>query len=455
MVVTYILLGVYILALLYIGFSDHETEDSDGFIIADRKVGIIGTLSSASASVRDGGGLTLWIGMGFAAAYGLYHLIIGLIISFILLSFLAPKARRIAKEKNYLTIGQMVKDVVGEKTEKTASFIVLVGAILSVAVQFFVLGKIMSLLLGIDAFNSILIAAVVVAFYVSSGGYKSIVKTDILQFFIMLSLWVFIFFLPIEKEHVLNFSSIASGIDTSDYWAGLLYVLALVFSFPDIWQRMFSAKDDKTAKNGVRLIGFALLLMTMPLTYIGMSAVGVIPAGTEANDVVMTILQSDAYPRLMLSFLTIVGVSITMSTLDTYAYVFSSTLLENFLKISVTHNKKRYISMSKIVMIAMLAVSAVLALSIGNVVNYMFGALCLLMVLSPLFFVVAADLLKQKSKQLDLYFSVAIISAFVIGVYLFVQGYLSNFTMMLIPPVLSTIFLTCSYIYAKYKHEIK
>jgi len=445
MILTYTLLGVYLLALIYIGIKDHNTEDKDGFIIADRKVGVLGTLASSAASMRDGSGLAVCVGAGFSLGYGYYNLFLGFLIGYFFLSMFAPKLRKIAKKHNYLTIGEFVRDVMGEKSEKAISSVILATSLLCVAMQFYILGNIVSVLLGIDAFNGILIAGAVVAFYVSSGGYQSIVRTDILQFFIMIGLLAFVCLTPLKIENVLDFSGAITGSNTLDFWAGILYTVILACSFPDTYQRMFSAKDDKTAKRGIRFIGVAILLMSLPLTFIGMSARGFIPSDTEAGNVFIEIIKSGIYPKLLVSYFIVVGVSVTMSTLDTYAYLFSSAMLENFLKVSAKWHKKKYIYMSKIFMVSMLFVAAMLALFIQDIVQWLFNINCLMLIMGPVFIFSALDKNKYKSKRLDIYYAISIIASFVIGVYMFVQGYLNTFVEMLTPVALLIIFMFISY----------
>ena len=56
-------------------------------------------------------------------------------------------------------------------------------------------------------------------------------------------------------------------------------------------------------------------------------------------------------------------------------------------------------------MITMLLVSAVLALAIADIVQYMFNIICLMLIMSPMFVFVALDKLKHRSKKLFVFIS--------------------------------------------------
>ena len=182
-----------------------------------------------------------------------------------------------------------------------------------------------------------------------------------------------------------------------------------------------------------------------------LTAIGVIPADTLSNDVFSTLLQSGAYNAPLIALMTVVGVSICMSTLDTHAYIFSSTLLENFFKKHVAHSKKKYVSLSKIIMVSMLLISAIISTQIQDVVKYMLNIVSIVMVLSPLFLAVGAGWIKHPNKKLDTYFMYSLIIAFLIGSYIFIQGHMNTFAMRLIPVMISSILLYGSYLIVKIK----
>ena len=214
---TYILLICYLATLLVIAFRDNKTGDTNSFIIADRKVGILGFISSSAASFRDGGGIVTAIGMGFAAGYGMYSFYIGCCLGFLLLAFLAPRGRVVAAQKGYLTITEMVRDVIGPKTEKVSSIVTVIIYTLTLALQFYVLGHLVQNLFGFNSVYSTWLVCAVVMIYVTLGGYKTIIKTDIVQFFIMLIPIALLFFTPLKWKNVSDVASIWRGQEPSSF----------------------------------------------------------------------------------------------------------------------------------------------------------------------------------------------------------------------------------------------
>ncbi len=320
-----------------------------------------------------------------------------------------------------------------------------------ITAEFWLIGKLLEMLLGIQPIYTILTSIIVVGFYVSAGGYKSIVKTDILQFFIMLTLFVVALFMPVDKEHLLDFASFYKSLPWSENISAVLWYGVILFSFADFWQRIFSAKDDKTAKRGLNLTGFAILSITIPLILIGLSARSIVPAGTDPNEVMFLVLESNVYTPFIISFLTVSLFSMIMSTIDTNTYMISSTVLENILKINIQLKKKKYIYLSKVVMISMLALTALASFFIEDIVYYLFGASSVMMILSPLFIATGTGWLKDKSKRLDLYLTISMILSFIISLYVFLSGQMETFAMMMIPATICTGLLFLAYWLAKFQ----
>ncbi|MCT4552187.1 MAG: hypothetical protein N4A44_00810 [Alphaproteobacteria bacterium] len=332
-------IGIYFLMMLWIAYSTKKHETEDDFVIGSRKVGIIPTVASIASGLRDGAGIVVWVGLGFLLGYaGILWLILGLTIGTILLGLYGPRMRDLAAKNSCITIGQMVRHFIGSRTAKYISFIIILFSTLVIAMQLFVAGNLISKIADIAPVFGILFSALVVAMYLMSGGYKAVIKTDTLQFFIILSLIFIPLFIQPKLVDMKDLSTVFA-MGTENNIAILIIGVMYMLAGADIWQRIFSAKDGKTIVKSISMFPIFLFIMTLSLMWLGMGARNFVTT-TNSDDVLFLLFKSPEIPVAVLAYIAIVIISITMSTLDTYTYLLSSTYLEDFTKYDVKKHKK-------------------------------------------------------------------------------------------------------------------
>ena len=391
---------VYFAALLIYIYYHSKKISEDTFVIGGRKIGVIGTVSSTAVSIRDGGGIIFWIGSGYVLGYAGLWLIFGLITGYLTYPFFVHKVRQEAKEKNYITIGNLIRERLGENTAKTISVIILMFAILVASIQLYVIGNLFSQVTDFNPTVTVLVSALIVGLYLSWGGYESVVKTDVIQFFIIFAMILAVFTLPLKSEHVFDYQSLFSDSFNNSAW---LYVLGFFYAFcsPDVWQRIFSAKNDKVVKVAFPLVGPIMLILTLSLLFIGMAGKGLLTGDINSGNAFVELFSQHIFSDYFMVFLFVVMVSICMSTLDSMTYVFSSTIQEDIIKEDVNVDHGKYIKLSKIIMISFLIISCIMALSISDIINYLFSSFTVIVVLTPLFIGVATGKLRAVNKNTD------------------------------------------------------
>ena len=448
---TYILLICYLATLLLIAFRDNKTGDTNSFIIADRKVGILGFISSSAASFRDGGGIITAIGMGFAAGYGMYNFYIGCCLGFLFLAFLAPRGRVVAAQKGYLTITEMVRDTIGPKTEKVSSIVTVIIYTLTLALQFYVLGHLVQNLFGFSSVYSTWLVCFVVMIYVTFGGYRTIIKTDIIQFFIMLIPIALLFFTPLKWKNVADVASLWRGQDPGSFILMMLMGFLCPVSLGDFWQRIFSSKNEKTAKKSLFCTIFSFFLITLPMTLLGISAIGVLPKGTPTDTVLFDMLKNPIYPSFFGAFLALIVVSVVMSSIDTFAYLPASTIIKDF-KLA-EQNNKHYMKISRLITAILLLLGALGSFYIESAVAYIFVITGMITILAPVFAAVGCGLIKKTSTPLDNAIGLSLLVTLGIGILLMCTKFLfSSMTASLVLPAISCVLVVVSLLYVKYKN---
>lgn len=434
-------LGIYFIFMIAIGLIASRKEDHQEFVIGNRNVGYIPTIGSLATSFRDGSGFVFWIGAGAATGYGGLWVFIGVTCAFILFSFFGQKVRNTAENKGFITIGEMIRHELGPFTEKTGAAIILIVALLAIAMQLYVSGNLISKIAGIPSWAGVTSVASVVGLYLFFGGFGSVVKTDAIQFFIIIALSLIVFIIPPEKEVLMDFESLFS-IGAHMGIAFFFFGFGLALASADAWQRLFAARNKNVIKYSFPLAGMFLALMTITLVFIGLSAQSLL-TDVAAGDVYFAMFENQIFPVPILAFIAVATMSVTMSTLDTYAYLFASSLAKNFLPEKASATRDKYIRFSRIVFIVLMISMSALALMISDIIEYLFAVISLFVILAPVHLFTGLGLFK-KSKNLDILISLILLISAVTYIVMFSMGFMDDFLVMLVPAGLCSVLCTIS-----------
>jgi len=275
-----ILIG-YFLVIIGVGvWSRRRAGSQDGFFVANRQ-GNTPLITGSLLATAIGGSATVGMaGLGFKQGLtGAWWLLVGSIGLLVLGFFFARKVRGAALYTLPELVGKQYGGVVG----LAASILIVIAWIGVVAGQIVAAGKVLSIL-GMGSVTVwMLIFSLVVILYSVLGGQFSIIRTDFIQAVIL--------FLGIFLASGLALSGIG-GIDglkaslPSGYfsfpvspefsWKMLLSFLILVGATyvvgPDMYTRLFCAKDEGTARRSTFLTAALFIPLAFAVVFVGMSA---------------------------------------------------------------------------------------------------------------------------------------------------------------------------------------
>ena len=229
-----------------------------------------------------------------------------------------------------ISLAELCEKLFGKSSRKIAALFNIFNLIpatysLSLAIVF-------NTLFGWGYLNGIVISTVIVAGYISIGGFKSVIITDLFQFFLMsisvLMVVGFSYFQFGGWEFLKNnlpdsHFSVTGGlpIGTLVLW-GLLAFSTLVD--PNFYHRVFAAIDDKTAKIGI-LISIAIwMIFDIATTAGGMYARAILQDAQSKNAYLEYSLNLLPYG---LKGLFLAGLVATIiSTLDSYLFLSAGSI---------------------------------------------------------------------------------------------------------------------------------
>jgi Na+/proline symporter len=180
----------------------------------------------------------------------------------------------------------------GAGPEGISAILMMISFIVLVAGNFAASGFILSAVLHIDFFWAMLIAALVVLVYTFAGGLFSSAYTDIFQIYLAIAaFWAaFIFFaggfsgvdfgtiLGNAPPSYLDLSGLTDmGNGALVNWAGILALGLGDIVALDFMERVFAAKDGKTAQRGAFMGGGLTALTIIPTSMMGIIALYFLP----------------------------------------------------------------------------------------------------------------------------------------------------------------------------------
>jgi len=276
-------LAVYLSVLLGIGLrSARQIRTSVDYTLAGRNVPWIVVLATTAATMVGGGA-----SVGSVAK--VYH--IGLAAAFITCAWhlqliftgiwLAPRLRGM----QLVTVADYFEAKFGELARQLAVVSCLLFVVGALVAQFAAMGTVTESVLSLDYRVAVIVGGAIVVFYSTVGGIGAVVKTDVLQFVILVTgIAAAAGYLVHRHGGLGNMAAVAAHVDSSVFYDDMLdlfgpesrvRILTLFCAFflgellvPPYAVRCFIARDSRSAQWGVAGAGIFLLLFMPMATYV-------------------------------------------------------------------------------------------------------------------------------------------------------------------------------------------
>ena len=372
-----LIIGLFLAAMLAIGVvSRIKARQADDFFVAGRKGSSLFITGSLLATIIGGSATIGMAGLGFKQGLtGAWWLLAGSIgLLFLGLFF----ARRIRKFALY-TLPELIEKQYDRRMALAASILIVVAWIGVVAAQIIAAGKILSILGMGDPVLWMVIFTLIFVAYTMLGGQYAIIRTDLLQ--------AVIIFGGIFTGLALLFSRLGgwSGLQGSlppeqfafplshqfggAELATMLLVVGLTYVVgPDMYSRLFCAKDDKTARTSTLWTALLIIPIAMAITLMGMGAAALFPqiAPEQAFPMVIKEVFSPLLGGLVLAAL----LGAVMSSADTTLLSASTILTVDIIGwFKPSPDQKKILSHSRWAIVFLGICSLVVALILKGVIS--------------------------------------------------------------------------------------
>ena len=345
---------VYLILLLWIGIrSIAQSKTAIDYTLAGRQVRWYVVLATTAATMVGGGMALGLVGNVFKTGIGYALITCGAYFSLMFSGFfLAPKLRGL----NLITVGDYFELRFGILARSLAVPICIVFLLGCVSAQMVAVGTITNVVLGIDYRLAVLIGAVVTIFYSTVGGLRAVLKTDVLQFVILVGgFGVAALFLVTKHGGLSNMVDQAqTGHMELGDWRDLLRIATIACAFflgemlvPPFAARCFIAKDPPSARWGIAGAGLFLLLF-LPLTsFVLGTACNISPevqaaAGDDSKLALPTLMRTAFHPMfagVMIAALLAAVMSSADSCLSSLATIFMEDIFRRHVRRDATDHQ--------------------------------------------------------------------------------------------------------------------
>ena len=289
---------IYALVMIGMGLGMRKrAESQSGFFIAQRR-GTLPFITGSLLATAIGGSATVGMaGLGFVQGLtGAWWLLVGAIGLLILGFFFARKVRGAA----LYTLPELAERQYGSLLGMAASILIIIAWVGVVAGQIVAAGKVLSILgMGSITFWMVIFTIVFVAYTILAGQY-SIIRTDFFQASILLvGIFAALGFILFRMGGLGSMKAalpqgyfsfpLSPEFDFKMLLSLLILVGATYVVGPDIYTRLFSAKEEGTAQKAAFLSAFLFIPVAFAITLIGMSAKVLCPQ----------ILPEQAFPQVI------------------------------------------------------------------------------------------------------------------------------------------------------------
>jgi len=393
----YFLILIYFGILLLIGYLSSKKESKEDFLIAKRNLNSWQTMATINASKT---GSVLMIFTAFVYLWGISALwyFIGMVVGVIIFIPFATRLKDNSKGKFY-TLADYFRYNYGKKISIIVSLLTIF-IMFGYAVLNLIAGtKIFLFFTGWQFWICAIIMSAIVLAYLTLGGFRAVVKTDILQYaamIVILAMLAFTFFkgslIPMSEW---NFFKADLGTIIGFFLVGILFP----FAMPDMWQRVYSAKDKKAVKKGIIMAAVVYAIFALLLGLVALTVKAHFP-GIDP-DLALVHGFGNLLPVGLLGLSLVLLFSAIMSSLDTYIFTASSGIVQDLF------NRKKDVKMMRTTIVILTILTAVLAIILKKLVISTYIFVTVILALGA---VVIATWIRKKIKETTL------LIGFIIGI---------------------------------------
>ncbi len=375
----YLPIGMYLVLLLFIGFRRRgNPEDEVDFLVGGRQLTLPAFVATLVTTWYGGilgvGEFTYRYGISNWVVFGLPYYLFAIVFAF----FLAPRVRK----SNLLSIPDQFYRHYGKTNGLLGTLFTFLLTL--PAPYVLMVGLMVQMITGWSLWICVMLGTLFSLVYVVAGGFRSVVRTDKLQFLLMFGGFSVILVILVSrfgglgflKTHLPALHLTWHGGNSPQYLLVWFFIALLTIIDPGFHQRCYAAKTGRIARNGILWsVGFWFLFDFLTTTT-GLYARALL---NDINPVLSFPLLSHQVLPPLLSGIFLTGLLATiMSTLDSNFLLSAITIGHDFFA-RVKKEVRSRAALTRLGLGISAALSVSLALALLSVIQlwYVVGTFCI------------------------------------------------------------------------------
>lgn len=289
--IDYVIIAAYFAVIVAVGIAGTKlAKTQEDYLVAGRRLGFPMFFGCMAAMALGGGSTIGSAQLGYEFGFGGIWLNLSIGLGLILAGLLITSK---LSHLRALSVNEVVEQSYGRAAHTFSTVLTLIYTLTLSVVQVISIGSIINGAIGLDATISMVVGGGIVIVYTFLGGMWSVTMTDIVQF-VVKTVGILILaplcclaaaggWEALVRDVPETYTTVTSmGFDKSFAYI-VLYVPGLIIG-QDIWQRIFTAKNQRISKTGTIAAGIYSMLYAVATVIIGMSVFALLPHLDNSQD---------------------------------------------------------------------------------------------------------------------------------------------------------------------------
>lgn len=383
-------------------YMNRKTKTYEDYNIAGRSVSFFPLILTFVGTGVGGSTLLGYMENGYRFGMGQQWINITMLMAVIILVFfLLKRIRNLGEKHNMVTVGDYTSFRYGEKARIPTVISFLFAYCAMTGMQFVAIATILNLTIGLNLTLGIFIGWALLTLKTYFGGLKTAIWHDVVNGTI-LTLGMILLFITVlvftggwntisETASSINQGNMMKvfNIDPSEVFVYLLTLSAYQFIRQDLWQRIWAAKNLKTAMNGYWIsMVIAILIGTFAVAIGVFSRYGLDLGNIDPVLIYYSVVEN-VFPFSLAVVMIVVLLAGVISSADSFFIAGSSSIANDIIRPRLKQfDNTRMLFYSKISVLIVSVVALVLSLTIPGLVNLMVTgtAMAVSSLLAPIIF---------------------------------------------------------------------
>ena len=291
---------------------------------------------------------------------------------------------RMGKFMNNISVPEAIGSVYGELVQAIAGVSTTLAAVGSIAIQFQVIGQILTIIFGYSGPGVVTIAAIIITLYSISGGVKAVTFTDVFQFLtfgtllpvLALVIWNNLadtaqVAYTLSKHPLFSFEVYKTWNPISVDTLMLIIYFVMPDLYPQLFQRIAMARDKTQVKRSLTYAAIVCLGVELCIIWIAILLL-IDKPDLDPKKLVQYMVDTYTYPGLR-GFLGIGVMALAMSTADSILNS-CAVIIANDVLPSIGIHRKHALVTARWATIGLGVLSLCIALSFQDMLNILRGS---------------------------------------------------------------------------------